>query len=61
MHNKFVEMIELHLEMFCKEHDTTAEKMFELLAEVNNSEEINQEVRQRRRAAATTSSSLQAV
>mmetsp|Transcript_21822 Transcript_21822/g.43576 ORF Transcript_21822/g.43576 Transcript_21822/m.43576 type:complete len:326 (+) Transcript_21822:135-1112(+) len=43
MHNQFVEMIELHLETFCKEHDTTAEKMFELLAEVNNSEEINQE------------------
>ncbi|GMH80994.1 hypothetical protein TrLO_g9611 [Triparma laevis f. longispina] len=43
LHRQYVETIELHLETFCKEHETTAETMFQLLNDVNNDDSLNQD------------------
>ncbi|GMH81079.1 hypothetical protein TrST_g8660 [Triparma strigata] len=43
LHRQYVEMIELHLESFCKEHETTAETMFQLLSDVNSDSSLDQD------------------
>jgi len=40
---RFVELIEVHLESFCKEHDTTAEEVFTSISEVKSSKTVSQD------------------